>query len=125
MIDFQTSCGGLLGSLRHVFDTGASIVKNRIELAALELKEEKSHLLSAAVWSAIFLFSSFLAVIAVTCTLFFLFWEQRLFVASGLLTFCFVGAIVAFLILKRRLKTPKPFGETIAQFKKDRAWLKG
>jgi uncharacterized membrane protein YqjE len=125
MMDFQTNFGGLLGTLRRMLDTGVSTVKNRVELAVLELKEEKSNLISAAVWSAVFIFSTLMAIIAVTCTLFFLFWEQRLFVAIGLFGFCFIGAIVGFFILKQRLKTPKPFGETIAQFKKDRAWLQG
>ena len=64
-----------------------SIVKNRAELAALEMKEEKSRLISAGVWGAIFVFSSFMAVIAIMCTILFLFWEQRLYVAIGVWLF--------------------------------------
>ena len=124
-MDFQTNNGGLFDVMRRVFGTGLSIVRNRVELGALELKEEKSRLISSAVCGGIFIISSFMAFISIICTLLFLFWEQRLFVAIGLLAFCFIGALVAFLLVKRRLRTPTPFAETIAQFKKDRAWLQG
>jgi len=108
-----------------VVDTGVSIVKNRVELATLELKEEKSRLISAVVWGGVFLFSSFMAVIAIACTALFVFWEQRLYVAIGLLVFCIVGALIGFFLVKKGVKAPTPFAETIAQFKKDRAWLRG
>ncbi|MEO5803092.1 MAG: phage holin family protein [Verrucomicrobiota bacterium] len=123
MIDFSTSNGGLFGSLRRVFDTGKAILKNRVELAGLELKEEKSRLVSAAIWAGAFLFSTIMAVIAIALTLLFFFWEQKLYVAIGLLAFCLIGAITTFLLVRHRCKTPLPFAETIAQFKKDRAWL--
>lgn len=122
-MDLQTNSGGLFGSLRRVWDTSASIIKNRAELAALELKEEKSRLVSTAIWGGVFVFSSFMAVITIACTLLFLFWEQRLFVAIGLLVFCVIGALAAFLLVKGKIKAPKPFADTIAQLKKDRAWL--
>ena len=125
MIDFQNSDGGLIGSIRRVCGSVTSIFKNRAELAALEMKEEKSRLIAAAVWGGIFIFSSFLAIIAIAFTLLFAFWEQRLYVAIGFLVFCVIGAMIAFLLVKRRLKTPMPFAESIAQFKKDRAWLQG
>lgn len=117
--------GGLMNSLRRASDSAMSIFKNRAELAMLELKEEKSRLIGAAVWGGVFIFASIMAVIAIAFTLLYYFWEQKLNVSIGLLAFCVVGALVAFFLIKRRLKTPKPFAETIAQFKKDRAWLQG
>ncbi len=122
-MDLQSNFGGLLGSLQRVCDTGVSIVKNRVELATLELKEEKSRLVSAAVWGGIFMVSTFMAVIAIACTVLFMLWDQRLYVAIGFLAFCIIGAFTAFLLVKGKLKAPKPFAETIAQLKKDRAWL--
>ncbi len=124
-MDSDNSIGGLLGSLRRVYDTSVLILKNRVELATIELKEEKSRLISAAIWCGVFLFSSVMALIAITFTFLFLFWEERLYVAIGLLAFCLIGGLTAFLIVKKRLGAPKPFSETIAQFKKDRAWLHG
>ena len=125
MMDLRTNFDGLIGSLRHVCDTGVSILKNRAELATLELKEEKSRLISTAIWGGVFVFSSFMAIIAIACTILFIFWEQRLYVAIGLLAVCVIGALAAFLFLKAQIKAPQPFAETIAQFKKDRAWLQG
>lgn len=122
-MEFPNCNGGLMGSLRRVSDSAMSILKNRGELAALELKEEKSRLISSAIWAGIFIFSSVMAVISIFCTLLFYFWDQKLSVAIGFAAFCLVGALTAFFLLKRRLKTPMPFAESIAQFKKDRAWL--
>lgn len=124
-MNLESNFGGLISSVRRVVDTGVSIVKNRVELATLELKEEKSRLISAVVWGGVFLFSSFMAVIAIACTALFVFWEQRLYVAIGLLVFCIVGALIGFFLVKKGVKAPTPFAETIAQFKKDRAWLRG
>lgn len=121
----QSDVGGLMGSVRRACDTGASIVRNRVELLTLELKEEKSRVVSAAVWGAVFVVSSFMALIAMTGTLLILFWEQRLYVAIGLLALCVIGAVTAFFLIKGGVKEPKPFAETIAQLKKDRAWLRG
>lgn len=122
-MEYETCNGSLLGSLRRVSDSAMSILKNRAELAVLELKEEKSRLVGAAVWVGVFIVSSMMAIIAIALTLLYYFWDEKLNVAIGLLAFCVVGALTAFFVLKRRLKTPKPFAETIAQFKKDRAWL--
>lgn len=119
----QSDFGGLFSSARRVYDTTILIIKNRVELAGLELKEEKSRLVSATIWGGVFVVSSFMAVIAIASTMLFLFWEQKLYVAIGLLCFCVVAALVAFFLLKGKIKAPKPFAETIAQFKKDRAWL--
>lgn len=124
MIDFLSN-GSPLSSLRRVSDSAISLLENRGELAVLELKEEKARLISAAVWGGVFIFSGLMAIVAISCTLLFFFWDQKLFVAIGLLAFYLIGTIAAFFFLKRRLKTPLPFSETIAQFKKDRAWLKG
>lgn len=123
MIEFFNSGSGILGSLRRAADSVGFILKNRAELAAIELKEEKANLISAAIWSGVFIFSTMMAAIAISCTVLFAFWEQKRNVAIGFLAIYLVGAIVAFLLLKRRLKKPMPFVETIAQFKKDRAWL--
>ena len=121
----QSDFGGLFSSLRRVCDTGISIAKNRLELASLELKEEKARLTSAAVWGGVFVVSTLMAIIAIACTLLFLFWEQKQFVALGFLGFCVMGALIAFLLVRGKVKGPKPFAETIAQLKKDRGWLRG
>ena len=122
-MNLQSNFGGLMDSARRVWITSTSMVKNRAELAMIELQEEKSRLISAAIWGGVFAFSSFMAVIAIAFTLLFKFWDQRLYVAGALLAFCLMGAFVAFLFLKKRIKSSVPFTETIAQLKKDRAWL--
>jgi len=122
-MDFQNANGGLVGSVRRLTDSTIALLKNRAELAILELQEEKARLISASLWGGLFIFSSLMAVMAMTCTLIFLFWDQKLNVAIALLVLYLIGIVAAFFLLKRRLKTPAPFAETVAQLKKDRAWL--
>ena len=124
MMNLQSNFGGLLDSGRRVWFTISSMAKNRAELAMIELEEEKARLTSVAIWGALFVVCTFMALIAVTGTVLFAFWEYKLYVAGGLLAFCLIAALVAFFLLKRGLKSPMPFAETIAQFKKDRAWLR-
>ncbi|MEO7676582.1 MAG: phage holin family protein, partial [Verrucomicrobiota bacterium] len=101
-----------------------AIIGNRTKLAALELKEEGSRALSAAVWGGVFLLTAGMAIISLACTFLFLFWKQKTFVGLGLLVFCMGAGIAGFLYLRKGIKSPTLFGESISQFKKDRFSLK-
>jgi uncharacterized membrane protein YqjE len=113
---------GIFGTVRRLGSTAVAILQNRLELLALELKEEKGRVTSLIAWGAALVFLVFLGFVALMFTLSFIFWEQRVAVMGGFCGFFFVGAIGTFLILKGKLKTP-PFAETITQLKKDREWL--
>ena len=124
MIEIEriTTSFGLFSSLRRLGGTAMSILQNRLELITIELKEEKQRAVSLAIWAASLIFLGFMAIVSLMFTLTFLFWEQRLAVLGGFCGFFIVGAIVAFAMMKKKLKTP-PFAETVAQLKKEREWL--
>lgn len=122
-MDFRNNFGDLIGSVLRTWETAVSIFKNRVELAAVELEEEKARLLVGTMWGGVFILASFMAVIAIVSAVLFFFWEQRLGVAIGLFAFCAIGCLTAFLFLKKKMKARECFTESIAQLKKDRAWL--
>ena len=113
MLGLPENVGSLIGSMRRVIDTVASMLKNRVELAKVEANEEKMRLASAAIWGGIFLFASFMAFISIAITLCFIFWEYRLYVAAGLFVFCLIGAVSVLLVIKARLKPLDPVAESI------------
>jgi uncharacterized membrane protein YqjE len=116
--------GGLLGSARRFCETLLAIVHNRLELAAIELQEEKSRIVATLIWAALLIFFAFMTFVAVMITAILLFWDNRVAVAGGFAAFFLIGALVAFFCMKNKLKNPPvPFAETIAQLKKDRDWL--
>lgn len=124
MIDIEriSQSFGIFGAVRRFAETGLGIVQNRMELLAVELREEKSRLISVAVWAGAMVLLGFLSLVAIMFTLTLIFWEQRIAVMGGFCGFFVVGTLVAFFLMKSKLKTP-PFSETISQLKKDREWL--
>jgi uncharacterized membrane protein YqjE len=122
-VDHQPS--GLFHSLRRLADTGLGAIQNRVELFAVEFREEESHALGILAWGLAALFCGMLSVVVLTGTVVLLFEpEVRVYVAGGFCLLYFVGALAALFGLKARLKNrPAPFAETINQMNKDREWL--
>ncbi len=115
---------GLLGSLRRLADTGLAIVHNRVELFAVEVQEQKAHVIEVLLLVSVLLFFAMLCVLLLTSTIIFLFAQPaRIYVAAGFSLLYLVGTLWAFWRLKLRLKYPVPFSETISEVRKDREWL--
>jgi uncharacterized membrane protein YqjE len=124
MIDSPVYAPGIFGSVRRLADTSLAVVQNRLELIAVELGEEKTRLISVLVWGALLIFFAFMTIIALTATVVFLLWEHAIYALAGFTALYLIGAVASMLIVKGKIKNPPPFGETIAQLKKDREWLK-
>ena|SRR6266487_5372503 len=116
---------GLFASLRRLLDNSLALVQNRLELFALELKEEKCRFIEILVWTSAAVLLGVMAVTMVTFTVVFLFWESaRVYVLVGFCLFYVISAIAAFAGLRRRLKNqPLPFAESLNEIKKDRECL--
>jgi uncharacterized membrane protein YqjE len=114
---------GIFGSVRRVLDTVLAILQNRLELMMIELNEEKSRLISVVIWAAALLFLAFMGIVALMLTVVMLLWDHALIVLGSFTGVFLLGALVSFLMIKKKIKGSIPFSETIAQLKKDRAWL--
>jgi uncharacterized membrane protein YqjE len=124
MIDVEriSQSFGIFGAVRRFAESGLGILQNRLELLAVEFKEEKSRLIAVAAWAGAMVLLGFLSLVAIMFTLTLIFWEQRIAVMGGFCGLFVIGTLVAFFLMRSKLKTP-PFAESITQLKKDREWL--
>jgi len=128
MIDTQTqtsapSFSGLSGVFRRFMDVGVQMVQNRVELIAVELREEKDRVASMMIWGAALVFIGFQSLTAIMLALAVLFREQAVYVFGGFAVFYLIGGLGAYATFKKKMSGP-PFSGTIGQLKKDREWIR-
>jgi|SRR6058998_3872163 len=124
MSDTTEAANGLFASLRRFLDTGLGAVHNRVELFAVELREERCRLMDLVLSAVAACFFAMLAWISVTATLVFMFKEHALFALIGFSLLHILGAVAAVVWLRKQLKHKSmPFAGSIAELKKDREWL--
>ena len=115
---------GLLGSLRRLLRTALSIAHNRLELVLVELLEERTRLFEAFLLAGVVLAFGAMALVMITFTVVAVFWENhRVAVLVSLGFFYLVVTLVAYWRLRHRLKHWPAFSATVAELKKDKAWL--
>jgi len=122
MFGLISSGFGIFSSVRRMVDNALGAVHNRIELAVVELQEERDRAVSILVWSGVLLFMAFMSIFAFAFCLVIAFWQYALWVGLGLGVLFAIGATIAASIVRKRQKTPI-FSETINQLRKDRDWL--
>ena len=96
-----------LGTARRLADNALAAVQTRIELFALELREEKNSAIELLIWVCTALFFGMMAVITLIATLIMLFPAgARVYATGGFaLLFTIVG-ILAYTRTRARLKNP-------------------
>jgi len=100
-------------------------VQNRIELFALELREEKHQALNVLIWVCAAVLCGLMALVAITATvILFVPEDARGYVAGGFAVLYLALALVAYFKARAWMKdeTP-PFSATIDEFRKDQEWL--
>jgi len=115
----EPETSGLFGSIRRTVGTTVALIESRIELIALELREEKKRALSLIIWGAVLGFLSLIFVVAIIGLVTFLLWENALAVLVGFSVFFVVLAVASFFLARKKMKKI-PFGETVDQLRKDR-----
>jgi uncharacterized membrane protein YqjE len=117
---------GLFDSLRRLLDHALGAFQNRVELLAVEFKEEKTNVIQLFIYVALALFFAMMTVIVLTGTVILLFPpERRVYPAAVFCLIYLIGTVWSFLTLKARLReTGTPFSESLNELKKDREWLK-
>lgn len=110
---------GLFGSIRRVLATTLSLFQSRIELIALELREEKKRALSVVIWGVALAFLGLMTIVAIMGVVLFALWDNALAVLIGFSVFFVVLAVASFFAARNKLEKI-PFGETVAQLRKDR-----
>jgi uncharacterized membrane protein YqjE len=115
----------LFDSLRRLLDSGLGLVQNRLELFALEFREEKARVTFLLFWTAAAAVFGLMALLLITATI--VMWvppQTRIWVLLGFSLLYLFGMIGAVLGVRHHLKhRPPPFATTLAELKKDRQWL--
>ena len=108
-----------MASLRNLFALGVGVLRNRVELFALELHEEKYRLAEVCLLAGGALFLGLLSLILLTGVVLFLFAEPYRIYVAAVFGVLYMGIAIALCLkAKQRLQTP-PFAETINQIRKD------
>lgn len=112
-------------TLRRLGETFLSIVHNRLELATVELKEEK-HWAVATLMLALFAATfAILSIVAILITVAFLVpAEARPWVMIGICVIFVGGLFFSIFSLKAKLNRPPALADTLAEIKKDLECLK-
>ena len=103
--------------------TAAGLLHNRGELLVVEWQEEKARFLETLLLSLAVLILGMLGLFMVTAAIVLLFPPDKRVYAAGVFAVLYLlGALILFLNLKGKLRE-QPFSESVAQLKKDSAWL--
>ena len=115
---------GVWASLQRMTDTLLAAAQNRIELFAVELREEKCRLVEAMLCAAAVAAFGMMTLSLVIFTTVVMFWENgRLPVLAILSVLCLAGTALAWRALRSRLQARGAFADTLEELKKDRACL--
>jgi uncharacterized membrane protein YqjE len=123
----SSSRGGLFASLRGLAATGLGLLRNRLELLAIEIQEERTRSVSLAVYSvaAVILLGAGAIFLAVFITV--LLWDSNRLLTLGVFAALFLGGGTVCLLVVRGLAN-KPsglFAGSLAELAKDCAAAEG
>lgn len=118
---------GIWASATRLLHTLIQVVETRIELFALEWKEQRVRLVEVLVLTSVSVFLGGLSLVMITITVIFATWHhpQARLIALIVMSLLYVGgAVAAGFRLNHVLRNAEaPFAETLSQLKKDRVGL--
>ena len=106
-------------------NSALALAHTRVELAAVELAEERERLKRSAMLMAGAIFMLSFAVLGVAAWIVVFFWDtHRLEAVAGVtLVFALAGAFLLWRNATLARESPTPFSATLAELAKDRTWL--
>ena len=113
---------GFVHSFRRLLETFVAILESRLELASVELREEKARVLILLALAGVVFFGAAMTLITLTALVVVLCWAYAAWTLAGFAVFYAVLAWLGYQALRRELRKPF-FDDTITQLKKDREWL--
>ena len=116
---------GLLESLSALTATLVAVAHTRLELLAVDLEQERQHLLVFALWGLGGLLCVGVGLVLATILLLCLFWDTHRILALATASGVFLlGGVLACGFLMRFLRTrPRPFATSLAELAKDHEQL--
>ncbi|HTI71530.1 MAG TPA: phage holin family protein [Candidatus Limnocylindria bacterium] len=116
---------GVFNTIGRIGDTLLATAQNRVELLANDMHEEKRRLVEMILWSAALSAFAMMALTLITFMIVAAFWEGGRTIALGVLSALYsVGAIWAWISLRRRLAQRTALSDTLGELEKDRECLR-
>ena len=125
MSETNESTGGILEKLRSIVDGGLALAENRLEVFAVELREEKCRLVEMFIWASAVVVFGMMALTLLTFVVVVLLWDNARVPALGILSGLYLlAAFLAWRGLHARLSNSAAFSGTLAELRKDRECLR-
>jgi uncharacterized membrane protein YqjE len=121
----------MIGSLRRLAHSALAMARTRLELAGLELAQERDRLMQVALFGFLGVIALGVALLCGTAVLVIYFWDSSRLLAISLMTLLWLGLGVAALWQARSLlrAAATPLAQTLAELRQDlesiRASVKG
>ncbi|HSC97874.1 MAG TPA: phage holin family protein, partial [Casimicrobiaceae bacterium] len=108
-------------------NSALALLHTRVELAVVELAEERERLTRSAMLIAGAVFMLSFALLGVAAWIVVYFWDtHRLEAIAGVtIVFALAGGFLVWRNAVLSRESPVPFSATLAELSKDRAWLEG
>jgi uncharacterized membrane protein YqjE len=115
-----------LESLRNLAGSVVSMLQTRLELASVELAEERTRLMKVALLACFGLVFFSMALMTFTLLVAILFWETYRWQAIGtIVVFYLACAAICLLVARHKVRSaPSLFEATLAELDKDREMLR-
>lgn len=116
---------GLRGALARLGAALLGLVHTRLELAAVELAEERARITAHLVLVLVAVFCFMAALFAVSALVVVWFWDtQRIAALCGVaVAYVVIGLAALWRLSLRRKSDAPPFAATRAELERDRAWV--
>ncbi len=126
MSDGDPKRDGLMAAFRRGGDSLLGLAQSRLELFAVELQEEKLRAINLLIWFSIALALGMAGILVAVGALALFLWGVAGYLGLiGLALVTLAGAAGLLWWLHSRLQTGRtPFSTTVAEFQKDREWLR-
>lgn len=122
-MDPESKPVGLFALLRRLGRTAIGTLQNRVELAAVELHEERQRVFEIVMLAGAALMLAGIALLLFSAAIVLLFPHgYRIYAAFGLGVLYLAGVAALWFQIKARLVS-EPFSETVNQIRKDVEWL--
>ena len=117
----------LRGAVARFADSAIALARTRAEIAAVEFAEERVRLTRSAMLIGGAVAMLAFAIFGVAAWIVVYFWDtHRLTAIAGVtLAFIVAGGVMLWRNSAIWRGAPPPFSQTLAEFEKDRAWLRG
>lgn len=121
------STGGLRAALAQFGGSLVGLLRTRLELAALELEEERDHAIDALILIHVATLAFAFALLTASALVVVVFWESyRIAALLGLtIGYLAIGFVAVWRFTRRRREGDRPFAGTLAELERDRVWLAG